>query len=115
MIICLLSGACNILAMEGWETQDIVAAIERHSARYGDPGHIHIYVFFFNNLLFFEFYSFTKILGQNTKITNKYNCILTPLTIFKKEVWQVLQCLSFSVRRKQLQLLSHPVCLSMEL
>ena len=32
VIVCLLSGACNILAMEGCETKDVVAAIERHSA-----------------------------------------------------------------------------------
>ena len=38
VIVCLLSGACNILDMEGCETQDVVAAIERHSARYGVPG-----------------------------------------------------------------------------
>ena len=41
-IVILLSGACNILAMEGCETQDVVAAIERHSARYGVPGYIYI-------------------------------------------------------------------------
>ena len=43
MIVCLLSGACNILAMEGCETQDVVPAIERHSARYGVPGSIYVY------------------------------------------------------------------------
>ena len=43
LIVCLLSGACNILAMEGCETQDVVAAIERHSARYGVPGYLYIY------------------------------------------------------------------------
>ena len=42
IIVCLLSGASNILAMEGCETQDVVAAIERHSARYGVPGYIYI-------------------------------------------------------------------------
>ena len=42
VIVCLLSGACNILAMEGCETQDVVAAIESHSARYGVPGYIYI-------------------------------------------------------------------------
>ena len=42
VIVCLLSGACNILAMEGCETQDVVAAIERHSARYGVPGYVYI-------------------------------------------------------------------------
>ena len=40
--MCLLFGACNILAMEGCKTQDVVAAIERHSARYGVPGYIYI-------------------------------------------------------------------------
>ena len=30
VIVCFLSGACNILAMEGCETQDVVAANERH-------------------------------------------------------------------------------------
>ena len=29
VIVCLLSGPCNILAMEGCKTQDVVAAIER--------------------------------------------------------------------------------------
>ena len=42
VIVCLLSGACNILAMEGCKTQDVVASIERHSPRYGVPGHIYI-------------------------------------------------------------------------
>ena len=40
--MCLLSGACNILAMEGCETQDVVAAIERHSARCGVPGYMYV-------------------------------------------------------------------------
>ena len=39
--MCLLSGACNILAVESCETQDVVASIERHSARYGVPGYIY--------------------------------------------------------------------------
>ena len=42
VIVCLLSGACNILAMEGCETQDVVASIERHSARYGVSGFLYI-------------------------------------------------------------------------
>ena len=37
VIVCLLSRACNILAMEGCKTQDVVAVIERHSVRYGVP------------------------------------------------------------------------------
>ena len=36
--MCLLSGATNIIALEGIETQDVCAAIERHSKRYGVPG-----------------------------------------------------------------------------
>ena len=31
VIVCLLSGGCNILAMEGCETQDVVAAKETFS------------------------------------------------------------------------------------
>lgn len=38
--ICLLSGAMNIMALEGIETQDVCAALERHSKRYGVPGFI---------------------------------------------------------------------------
>ena len=42
VIVCLLSGATNILALEGIETQDIVQALERHGARYGIPGFVYI-------------------------------------------------------------------------
>ena len=42
VIVCLLRRACNIFAMKGCETQDVVASIERHSARYGVPGYIYI-------------------------------------------------------------------------
>ena len=42
VIVCLLTGATSILAMEGLETQDVVAALERHSARHGIPAHIFI-------------------------------------------------------------------------
>ena len=42
VIVCFFSGACNILAMEGCKTQDVVAAIERHSARYGVPWSVYI-------------------------------------------------------------------------
>lgn len=37
VIVCLMSSATNILALEGIESQDIIQAIERHSARYGVP------------------------------------------------------------------------------
>ena len=33
VIVCLMSGATNILALEGIETQDVVQAIERHGTR----------------------------------------------------------------------------------
>ena len=42
IIVCLLSGATNIMALEGIETQDVCAAIERHSNRYGVPGFIFV-------------------------------------------------------------------------
>ena len=42
VIVCLLSGATNIMALEGIETQDVCAAIERHSNRYGVPGFIFV-------------------------------------------------------------------------
>ena len=42
VIVCLLFRLCNILAMEGCETQDVAAEIERHLARYGVPGYIYI-------------------------------------------------------------------------
>ena len=42
VIVCTMSGATNILATEGIETQDVVQAIERHAARYGIPADIFI-------------------------------------------------------------------------
>jgi len=42
VIVCLLSGATNIMALEGIETQDVVAALERHSCRYGVPGFVYV-------------------------------------------------------------------------
>ena len=42
VIVCLLTGATNIPSLEGIETQDIVLAIERHSARHGVPAHIFV-------------------------------------------------------------------------
>ena len=42
VVVCLLSGATDILAMEGAETQDVVAAIERHASRYGIPEEMYI-------------------------------------------------------------------------
>jgi hypothetical protein len=40
--VCLLTGAVNILLMEGLETQDLVAALERHSARHGVPSDVYV-------------------------------------------------------------------------
>ena len=42
IIVCTMSGATNILALEGIETQDVVLALERHAARYGIPADIYI-------------------------------------------------------------------------
>ena len=35
VIVCLMSGA--IMALEGFETQDVCMAVGRHSNRYGVP------------------------------------------------------------------------------
>ena len=37
VIVCLLTSATSILALEGLETQDVVMALERHSGRHGAP------------------------------------------------------------------------------
>ena len=37
VIVCLLTSATSILALEGLETQDVVMALERHSGRHGTP------------------------------------------------------------------------------
>ena len=42
VIVCLLTSATNILVLEGVETQDVCAALERHSCRYGIPACIFI-------------------------------------------------------------------------
>ena len=42
VIVCLMSGATNIMALEGIETQDICMAVERHSKRYGVPSFIYV-------------------------------------------------------------------------
>ena len=39
---CILTGATNILAMEGVETSDVVQAIERHASRHGVPSELYI-------------------------------------------------------------------------
>ena len=40
--VCLLTSATNILCLEGLETQDICAAVERHAAHYGMPACIFV-------------------------------------------------------------------------
>ena len=42
VIVCLLTGATNILALESLATQSVVQALERHSARYGVPGQLFV-------------------------------------------------------------------------
>ena len=42
VIVCLLTSATSILALEGMETQDIILAIERHSARHGVPAELFV-------------------------------------------------------------------------
>ena len=42
VIVCLLTGATSILALEGLETQDIIQAIERHSSRHGVPAVMYV-------------------------------------------------------------------------
>jgi hypothetical protein len=42
IIVCLLTSAVNILACEGLETQDVMQALERHSARHGVPATIYV-------------------------------------------------------------------------
>jgi hypothetical protein len=42
VMVCLLTSATSIMAMEGIQAQDVVSAIERHSARHGVPGQIFV-------------------------------------------------------------------------
>jgi hypothetical protein len=42
VIVCLLTSATSILALEGISTQDIVMALERHSARHGVPAAFYV-------------------------------------------------------------------------
>ena len=42
VIVCILTGATNIIAMEGLETQDVILAIETHSSYYGVPAELFI-------------------------------------------------------------------------
>ena len=40
VIVCLLTSATSIMVLDGLETQCVVSALERHSSRYGVPGHV---------------------------------------------------------------------------
>lgn len=42
VVVCLLTSATSILAMEGISTQAVIQALERHSYRYGTPAHMFV-------------------------------------------------------------------------
>ena len=42
VIVCLLTGATNILYLEGLATRNVLQGFERHSSRYGAPGIIYV-------------------------------------------------------------------------
>ena len=42
VIVCIMTGATYILALEGLETVDIVKALERHTSRHGIPAVIFV-------------------------------------------------------------------------
>ena len=42
VIVCLMSGATNILSLEGLELQDVVQGLERHASRHGIPSALYI-------------------------------------------------------------------------
>ena len=42
VIVCVLTSATSILALEGIQTQNVIQAIERHSSRYGVPHRIFV-------------------------------------------------------------------------
>jgi hypothetical protein len=42
IIVCILTGATGIYAMEDWSTQSVVQGLERHSARHGIPNVIFV-------------------------------------------------------------------------
>ena len=42
VIVCLMSGATSILAMEGIETQDVAQALEKHSCKHRVPAEAYI-------------------------------------------------------------------------
>ena len=42
VIVCIMTGTTNILALEGLETADVVQALERHASRHGIPAVIFV-------------------------------------------------------------------------
>ena len=42
VFVCLMSGATNIIALEGIETQDVAQALEKHACRYGVPADVYV-------------------------------------------------------------------------
>ena len=40
--VCILTGATNILVLEGLQTQDVVGALERHASRHGVPRDVYV-------------------------------------------------------------------------
>ena len=42
VIVCLMSGATNIMALEGIKTQDVAQALEKHATCYGVPAEMFI-------------------------------------------------------------------------
>jgi hypothetical protein len=42
VIVCLLTGAIGIYAMEDWSTQSVLQGIQRHSSRYGIPSYLFV-------------------------------------------------------------------------
>jgi hypothetical protein len=42
VIVCMVTSATSILVLDGLSTQAVVQALERHAARYGMPGEVHV-------------------------------------------------------------------------
>jgi hypothetical protein len=42
VLVCMVSSATSILVLDGLSTQAVVQALERHAARYGMPGELHV-------------------------------------------------------------------------
>jgi hypothetical protein len=42
VIVCMVTSATSILVLDGLSTQAVVQALERHAARYGMPGELHV-------------------------------------------------------------------------